>query len=178
MLGCGCLHIHAAARQQDDHGQSRDERTHRCYTSETMCEIIRKNRNRAADFAGSIFPEDWTPDQGKWFDVRGCLILFEQAGLESMRNGFGSRTRVELRQYRRDMMINSSCGGEESLGDFGIGQSLSHQCKHFHLPSCESGWILFGTGPRSPWDAAHARGAQHVTQSFSCGARSESLEDG
>src|SRR5262245_42398677 len=47
-------------------------------------------------------------------------ILLEQSGLEGMRNGFGSRTRVELRQYRRDVMINSSCGCEEALGDFSV----------------------------------------------------------
>lgn len=73
-----------------------------------------------------------------------------------MRNGFGSRTRVELRQYRRDVMIDSSNGCEEALGDFGIAQSLRHQFEHFHLPGCESGWILSGARPRSPWDPSHS----------------------
>jgi hypothetical protein len=44
-------------------------------------------------------------------------ILLDQSCLKSLGNGFSTRSGVEFRQYRRDVMVNRSCGDEKTLGN-------------------------------------------------------------
>ena len=52
-----------------------------------------------------------------------------------MRYSFDAGVHIELREYRGNVVVDCFGRDKEAIGNFGIGESVSHQRQHFHLPA-------------------------------------------
>ena len=91
---------------------------------------------------------------------------FMRPDLQSKGNRFGAGAGVELREDGGDVMIDRSWGYKKAVGDFGVAESIDHQREYLHLPACESRGVFLRAGSWAAGDAAHARCAQGLPQSF------------
>src|SRR5262245_62195998 len=92
-------------------------------------------------------------------------------------NGFGARAGFELGENGTHVVVNRLCRYEKAVGDLAVAQPIGDEREDFQLPVRQSRRVLSRARSGAARDAAHAAGAQRLTQPLRGRFGPESVKD-